>query len=253
MTGDAGPGILTSGRYDAALFDMDGVVTDTASIHASCWKTMFDDFLRKRAAGGAFRPFDINTDYGVYVDGKPRYEGVRDFLTSRDIALPEGTRDSPPTEESICGLGNRKNELVNERFAASGVTAYPGTVALLRMLRPAGIKTALVTSSQNAHLVLRAAKLEAMFDALVDGDVPRRQQPSRQASARLLSEGGRNARRAAVARGGDRGCDLRCAGRRCRRVRSGDRGRAEARRRCAQDQRRHHGCRGSGGDHSIRL
>jgi beta-phosphoglucomutase family hydrolase len=171
MTGDAGPGILTSGRYDAALFDMDGVVTDTASIHASCWKTMFDDFLRKRAAGGAFRPFDINTDYGVYVDGKPRYEGVRDFLTSRDIALPEGTRDSPPTEESICGLGNRKNELVNERFAASGVTAYPGTVALLRMLRPAGIKTALVTSSQNAHLVLRAAKLEAMFDALVDGDV----------------------------------------------------------------------------------
>ena len=133
MTGDAGPGILTSGRYDAVLFDMDGVVTDTASIHASCWKVMFDDFLRKRAAGGAFRPFDINTDYGVYVDGKPRYEGVRDFLTSRDIALPEGTRDSPPTEESVCGLGNRKNELVNERLAASGVTAYPGTVALLRI------------------------------------------------------------------------------------------------------------------------
>ena len=166
------PSLLASGRYQAVLFDMDGVVTDTAGIHASCWKQMFDEFLARRAQGnGPFRPFDIDTDYRIYVDGKPRYQGVRDFLHSRGIALPEGTHDSPPAEESVCGLGNRKNELVNERLASSGVNPYPGTVALLRVLRQSGVRTALVTSSQNAHLVLRAARVEELFDALVDGNV----------------------------------------------------------------------------------
>jgi beta-phosphoglucomutase family hydrolase len=163
--------ILTSGRYDAMLFDMDGVVTDTASVHASCWKMMFDDFLSNHAGDRPNQPFDVNSDYAVYVDGKPRNEGVRDFLASRGITLPEGTHDSPPTEDSIYGLGNRKNELVTESLDKTGVIAFPGTVAVLRALPSNGIRAALVTSSQNAHLILRAVKLETTFDAVVDGEV----------------------------------------------------------------------------------
>jgi len=157
-------------RYQAILFDMDGVITDTASIHAACWKTLFDEFLRNRAKnqGVAFRPFDVATDYKSYVDGKPRYDGVRDFLKSRGIVLPEGTPDAPPTAETVCGLGNRKDEPVNARFA-EGVEAYPGSVALLQYLRRAGVKTAVVTSSQNCVTVLRAAGVEDLFDVHVDG------------------------------------------------------------------------------------
>jgi len=164
---------ITPDRYEAVLFDMDGVITDTASIHASCWKSMFDEFLQKRAArtGQPFRPFDEVTDYKLHVDGKPRYHGVRDFLKSRGIVLPEGTPKDPPTAETICGLGNRKNELVNERLATSGAEAYPGTVAYIMYLRRMGIKTAVVTSSQNCEEVLRAAKVEDLFDARVDGNV----------------------------------------------------------------------------------
>ena len=116
---------ITRDRYEAVLFDMDGVVTDTVSIHATCWKTMFDEFLKKWAAQKAepFRSFDVVTDYKLHVDGKPRYEGVRDFLKSRGIALPEGTPEDPPTAETVCGLGNRKNELVNELLASTGVEA----------------------------------------------------------------------------------------------------------------------------------
>jgi beta-phosphoglucomutase family hydrolase len=167
------PSFVTRDRYQAVLFDMDGVVTDTASIHASCWKTMFDEFLEKRATRNAepFRPFDINTDYRLHVDGKPRYQGVRDFLKSREIALPEGTQQDLPTAETVCGLGNRKNELVNDRLASAGVEAYPGTVAFLKYLRGINIKTAVVTSSQNCQAVLQAAKVGDLFDACVDGDV----------------------------------------------------------------------------------
>jgi beta-phosphoglucomutase family hydrolase len=167
------PSFVTRDRYQAVLFDMDGVVTDTASIHASCWKTMFDEFLEKRATRNAepFRPFDINTDYRLHVDGKPRYQGVRDFLKSREIALPEGTQQDLPTAETVCGLGNRKNELVNDRLASAGVEAYPGTVAFLKYLRGINIKTAVVTSSQNCQAVLQAAKVGDLFDACVDGDM----------------------------------------------------------------------------------
>ena len=158
------------GRYRAVLFDMDGVITDTASIHAACWKTLFDEFLRNRAKnqGVAFRPFEVATDYKSYVDGKPRYDGVRDFLKSRGIVLPEGTSEDPSTAETVCGLGNRKDELVNARFA-EGVEAYPGSIALVRYLRSAGVKTAVVTSSQNCHTVLRAAGVEHLFDVSLDG------------------------------------------------------------------------------------
>jgi transketolase len=163
---------ISRATCDAVLFDMDGVVTDTASIHAACWKTMFDEYLKKWAQqnGQPFHPFDIATDYKLYVDGKPRYQGVRDFLKSRGIVLPEGTPADPSDAETVSGLGNRKNDLVNEQFA-SGVEAYPGSVAFLKSLRPSGIKTAIVTSSQNCQTVLQAAGVGDLFDARVDGNV----------------------------------------------------------------------------------
>ena len=116
---------ITRARYDAVLFDLDGVITDTASIHATCWKQMFDEYLQKKAAlrGEEFRAFDIATDYLMYVDGKPRFDGVRDFLRSRDITIPEGSPDDPPQDETVCGLGNRKNELVNRGKRQTRATA----------------------------------------------------------------------------------------------------------------------------------
>jgi beta-phosphoglucomutase family hydrolase len=166
------PQRITRERYDAVLLDMDGVVTDTASIHAACWKTMFDEYLKKWAQqnGQPFRPFEIATDYKLYVDGKPRYQGVRDFLTSRGIDLPEGTPADSSNAETVSGLGNRKNVLVNERLA-KGVEAYPGSVAFLKFLRESGFKTAIVTSSQNCQTVLTAAGVSDFFDARVDGNV----------------------------------------------------------------------------------
>jgi beta-phosphoglucomutase family hydrolase len=163
---------ITADRYDAVLLDLDGVITDTASIHAACWKQMFDEYLRKRAAerGEAFRPFDIATDYRLYVDGKPRYDGVRDFLVSRSIRLPEGNPDDPPPAETIDGLGNRKNDLVNKIIDDKGVEPYEGSVKLLHQLRNQGFKIAVVTSSQNCTAVLKAAKLEHFFDVQVDGN-----------------------------------------------------------------------------------
>ena len=162
----------TFGRFQAILFDMDGVITNTASIHAACWKEMFDEYLGKWAKqrGESFQPFEVSTDYKVYVDGKPRYLGVRDFLKSRGIFLPEGTPEDPPTAETVCGLGNRKDELVHGRFAA-GVEVYPGSVAFVRYVRRAGVKTAVVTSSQNCQMVLHAAGIDDLFDVRVDGEV----------------------------------------------------------------------------------
>jgi len=162
--------VIARDRYDAVLFDMDGVITDTASIHAFCWKTMFDEFLQRRARRNAepFREFDIDTDYKHYVDGKPRYQGVRDFLKSRGIVLPLGTADDPSSAETVRGLGNRKNELVKTRLLA-GVESYPGTIAFILYLRRLGIKTAVVTSSENCETILKAAKVEDLFHASVDG------------------------------------------------------------------------------------
>ena len=126
-----------TGSYDAVLLDLDGVITDTASVHAACWKQMFDEYLQKRATqrGEAFRPFDLATDYRLYVDGKPRFDGVRDFLTSRGIRLPEGSPDDPPELETVGGLGNRKNDLVNEVIEEKGVEPYEGSVELIHQLR----------------------------------------------------------------------------------------------------------------------
>jgi beta-phosphoglucomutase family hydrolase len=164
-------------KYDAVLLDLDGVITDTASLHAACWKRMFDDYLQQRARerGEAFRPFDLASDYRLYVDGKPRFDGVRDFLASRGMRLPEGSQDDAPQAETVGGLGNRKNELVNAVIEDKGVEAYPGSVNLIRQLRDQGFKVAVVTSSQNCRAVLKAAKLDKFFDALVDGNAIRAQ------------------------------------------------------------------------------
>src|SRR5262245_62012736 len=164
---------ITPARFDAVLFDLDGVLTSTAKIHSSCWKATFDDFLRHRAAEKkeAFRPFDIATDYKRYVDGKLRYDGVRSFLASRDIALAEGTPENPPTANTVCGLGNRKDELVKAAIAQGEVESYPGSVALVRRLREQGIRTAVVSSSNNCEQVLRAAGILDLFEVRVDGVV----------------------------------------------------------------------------------
>jgi HAD superfamily hydrolase (TIGR01509 family) len=132
---------------------------------------MFDEFLQKRAAQGgeAFRPFDL-TDYRLYVDGKPRLDGVRDFLASRGIQLPEGSPKDSPQLETVGGLGNRKNDLLNAVIAEKGVEAYEGSIKLILQLHQQGFKIAVVTSSQNCMAVLRAAKLDTFFDALVDGN-----------------------------------------------------------------------------------
>jgi beta-phosphoglucomutase family hydrolase len=164
---------ITRDQYDAVLLDLDGVITDTASVHAACWKQMFDEYLQKRATQrrDSFRPFDIATDYRLYVDGKPRYDGVRDFLASRGIQLPEGRADDPPEAETVDGLGNRKNELVNKIMEEKGVEPYEGSVELIHQLRGREFKIAVVTSSQNCTAVLQAVKLDHFFDAQVDGNV----------------------------------------------------------------------------------
>ena len=164
---------ITRDQYDAVLLDLDGVITDTASIHAACWKQMFDEYLQKRAlqTGEAFRPFDVATDYRLYVDGKPRYDGVRDFLASRGIRLPEGSPGDAPQAETVDGLGNRKNDLVNIIIEDKGVEPYEGSVELIHQLRRRGFKIAVVTSSQNCTAVLQAVKLDHFFDVQVDGNV----------------------------------------------------------------------------------
>jgi beta-phosphoglucomutase family hydrolase len=160
----------------ACLFDLDGVLTKTAIVHAAAWKQMFDDYLRQRAGrtGDEFVPFDTDADYGEYVDGKPRYDGVRSFLASRGIELPEGSDDDPPGAETIRGLGNRKNELVLQLIREQGVEAYPGSVRYLEAAREVGLRRAVVSSSTNCRDVLVAAGIEELFEARIDGVVAER-------------------------------------------------------------------------------
>ena len=161
----------------ACLFDMDGVLTKTATVHAAAWKQMFDEYLRQRAEreGGEFKPFDKVREYDQYVDGKPRYDGVRSFLASRGIELPQGTPSDSPSAETIDGLGNRKNELVQKLIHEHGVEAYPGSVKLVEAVRGAGLKTAVVSSSANCREVIAAAGIEKLFDARIDGNAVERE------------------------------------------------------------------------------
>lgn len=158
-------------RFDAVLFDLDGVLTDTASLHAAAWKRMFDEFLLRWSAehGHPFMPFHIDPDYLRFVDGKPRFEGVASFLESRRIVLPEGDVSDAPDTDTIHGLGTRKNELVLRLIEKEGVTPFAGSVAFVRHVRDAGLKTAVVSSSKNAGAVLDAADLTHLFDDRVDG------------------------------------------------------------------------------------
>src|SRR3954453_8527327 len=156
----------------ACLFDLDGVVTQTAKVHAAAWKEMFDDYLRRRDGVG-FRPFDSHDDYDRYVDGMPRADGVRTFLRSRGIELPEGDPDDPPTAETVNGLGNRKNDIVQRRIRQDGVEVYEGSVRYLHAVRAAGLRPAVVSSSANTAEVLQVTGLTDLFDARVDGQVAR--------------------------------------------------------------------------------
>lgn len=161
---------IRADRLDAVIFDLDGVITDTASVHAAAWKQMFDRFLAGRPAreGDDQRPFS-DEDYYRYVDGKPRYDGVESFLASRDIVLPRGGPDDPAAAETICGLGNRKDEMFLAVLRERGVMPFPSSVELLRRLRASGFGTAIISASRNCPEVLEAAGVTELFDARVSG------------------------------------------------------------------------------------
>ena len=157
----------------ACLFDLDGVLTQTAKVHAAAWKEMFDAFLRDRSSrtGEPFRPFEIATDYAEYVDGKLRQDGVRSFLASRGITVPEGAPDDLPTVLTVHGLGTRKNDLVLDLIERDGVEVYRGSVRFVEAVREAGLRRAIVSASKNCQQVLAAAGIEALFEVRVDGVV----------------------------------------------------------------------------------
>ncbi len=159
----------------ACLFDLDGVLTRTAEVHAAAWKEMFDAYLRERAAreGTEFVPFDAVDDYDEYVDGRPREDGVRTFLAARGVHLPEGTPADPPQAETVNGLGNRKNDLVLRRIREEGVAPYEGSVRFLHAVREAGLRRAVVSSSANCRDVLAAAGIEDLLEERIDGVVAR--------------------------------------------------------------------------------
>ena len=155
----------------ACLFDLDGVLTDTASVHKKAWKAMFDDYLRKHAArtGDRFVPFDIETDYLQYIDGKPREDGVRSMLASRGIELPEGGPQDPGDAETVHGLGNRKNAMFHETLRADGVEVFEGSRRYLEAAASAGLRRAVVSSSANTREVLDITGLAEFVEHRVDG------------------------------------------------------------------------------------
>jgi beta-phosphoglucomutase family hydrolase len=157
----------------ACLFDLDGVLTQTARVHNAAWAETFNAFLRQRAAanGEQFRPYDPGPDYNRYVDGRPRADGVRTFLASRGIVLPEGTPDDPPGADTVHGIGNRKNEILLRRIHQDGVEVYAGSVDYLRAAARAGLRRAVVSASANCRDVVAAAGLEDLLEARVDGIV----------------------------------------------------------------------------------
>jgi beta-phosphoglucomutase family hydrolase len=159
--------------FKTVVFDMDGVITQTALTHAAAWKEMFDEYLLKRSDGvdEAFKEFTHAGDYLPYVDGKPRYKGVASFLESRGISIPFGDPSDPPGKETVCGLGNQKNEAFNIVLDRDGVRVYPSTLSLLIELQKAGVKLGVASSSKNCRPVLEKVDLLKMFEARVDGEV----------------------------------------------------------------------------------
>lgn len=161
--------IIDLSRVDAFALDLDGVVTQTAVVHAAAWKRLFDEVLERRACGASWAPFDVAREYRVYVDGRPRRDGVRSFLGSRGISLPEGSRDDGPEAATIHGLAARKNGYFLAHLARAGVQVYQDAVGLLRRARGQGVRTAVVTASENCAAVLAAAGVTRWFDVKVDG------------------------------------------------------------------------------------
>jgi beta-phosphoglucomutase family hydrolase len=165
------PGSVDLGAYAAWLFDMDGVLTKTALVHAAAWKEAFDAFLLEetKKTGKTYAPFDAESDYEKYVDGEPRADGVRNFLKARGITLPEGKDDDSPTAATVSGVGNRKNELVLEVMKKDGVQVYEGVKDLIAALKSRGVKIAVVSASENTEAALKAAGINDLFDTRVDG------------------------------------------------------------------------------------
>ncbi len=159
-------------KYGAILFDLDGVLTGTARVHAKCWKKMFDEHLEKKArkSGEAFVPFDADSDYKLYVDGKPRMEGVQSFLESRGIQLPFGSHDDKPDQETVCGLGNRKNEFFREVLAEDGVDVFESSIELTRRLLQKGVRMAVVSSSKNCEAILEVGGIKDLYEFWIDGN-----------------------------------------------------------------------------------
>jgi alpha,alpha-trehalase len=157
--------------YDAAILDMDGVITRTAKLHARAWKQMFDAYLegRGRREARTYEPFDADADYRRYVDGKTRFDGVRSFLDARSIRLPEGDPGDPPGKETVCGLGNRKDELFHE-LLREGVEAYDDTIEQIGNWKKNGMKVAVISASRNCTEILKAAGVFDLFDATLDGN-----------------------------------------------------------------------------------
>lgn len=157
--------------FEAAIFDLDGVITQTALVHAAAWREMFNEYLKLRAErdGEPFKEFTYKEDYLTYVDGKPRYKGVQSFLESRGINIPFGKSDALADEESVCGLGNKKNIKFREVLDHDGVNRYKPAVALIRELKAKGIKIGVASSSKNCQFVLKAAGIEDLFESRVDG------------------------------------------------------------------------------------
>lgn len=160
-------------QFDAVIFDLDGVVTRTARVHAAAWKELFDEYRAKRLRCNqpVYPPFDMDHDYRLYVDGKPRYDGIQSFLSAKGIEIPYGHPDDPPDKETICGLGNRKNTLFRQHLQREGVQVYDSTIRLVRRLRESGFRVAIISASENCMAVLKAAGVQEVFHAQVDGVV----------------------------------------------------------------------------------
>jgi kojibiose phosphorylase len=161
--------LIELSRFDAAAFDLDGVITRTATVHATAWKQLFDEFLDRRVSSAGFAPFDRRRDYALHVDGKPRLAGIRDFLASRTLDVPEGEPDDPPGRATMHGLARRKNELFLQAIARDGVEVFDDSIRLVKALQAAGLKLAVVSASENTDAILQAAGLKALFDIQVDG------------------------------------------------------------------------------------
>lgn len=161
----------------ACLFDLDGVLTQTAKVHAAAWKQMFDEYLRERAKarGEELVAFDAVGDYDEYVDGRPRYDGVASFLASRGIELPDGSPEDAPAAQTVHGLGNRKNEILLRMIDEGGVEPYEGSVRYVRAVRDAGLRSAVVSSSSNCRDILAAAGIGGLFEAVIDGVIAERE------------------------------------------------------------------------------